>query len=385
VPITRLWLAVLLGYVALGSTIQAVPVVAQGRGLSGAAVGGLVTMAAAATAVSRPIAGRVADRRGPRAVTVAGALLVAAGGWGHVVAPDVVGIAVARLVIGAGEGALFTGALSWVLERAPADRRGRLVGHFGLSMWGGLALGPPLAAGVVSVAGAASALTLAAVAGSSSLVLCLLTGPRVVETGAVSGAPLLPATALGPGATLALASFGYGTLAAFVLLHIGAERLGGASIALATFAAAFLVVRLVGSRLVDDLGPMTVALGSIGLEALALAGIAFAPTTPFLLAALLALGGGVALVYPSVAVWLVERTPSHERGAALGAMTSCWDIGIAVAGPAGGLVVSGGSFAGAFVLAAGACAAGVAALATLRLRRVWRAGAGGMERVGCRT
>jgi MFS family permease len=143
--------------------------------------------------------------------------------------------------------------------------------------------------------------------------------------------------------------------------------------------AAFLLVRLVGSRLVDDIGPRTVALGSIAVEALALLGIAFAPNTPLLLAALVALGAGVALVFPSVAVWLVENTPDHERGAALGAMTSCWDVGIAVAGPAGALVVSSGSFAGAFILAAGACAVAAAALARGRLRRA-KGGAGGSQR-----
>src|SRR4051794_13102416 len=140
---TRLWLAVLCGYLALGATIQALPAVVDG---SPGAVGLLVTLAAAATAIARPFAGRLADRGDGGTVALAGAVLVATGMLGHLAADGVVQLAVARLVVGAGEGALFTGALARVLADAPAERRGRLIGHFGLSMWGGLAAGPPLAA-----------------------------------------------------------------------------------------------------------------------------------------------------------------------------------------------------------------------------------------------
>ena len=54
---------------------------------------------------------------------------------------------------------------------------------------------------------------------------------------------------------------------AFAVLEAGRR-------ALAVFAAAFLAVRLFGSRLVDDLGPRTVILASALLEAVALAGVA---------------------------------------------------------------------------------------------------------------
>ena len=67
-------------------------------------------------------------------------------------------------------------------------------------------------------------------------------------------------------------------------------------------------------------------------------------------------------MFPALAVWVIERAPERERGAAVGAMTSCWDVGIAAAGPAGALVVAPGQLAPAFLVAA--ALAGVAALAT---------------------
>ena len=52
---------------------------------------------------------------------------------------------------------------------------------------------------------------------------------------------------------LALASFGYGTLNAFLVLRFEAAHFGGAGLALGVFGAAFLLARLFGSPLIDRL------------------------------------------------------------------------------------------------------------------------------------
>jgi MFS family permease len=330
--IKRLWAAVLFGYLALGATIQALPGLRLG---SAATTGALVTLAAAATAVARPFAGRWADRGAP--VARVGAGLVAAGAVGHLAARTVAEMAAARLVLGAGEGALFTGALVAVLHAAPSERRGRLIGHFGLSMWGGLALGPVLAA-----AAGEHALWLATACALTALALA--TGHAAPRVSAPGGARLLPPVALRLGLLLGLSSFGYGTLNAFV-----ATRTGHAGLALGLFAGAFVVTRALGSRLVDDYGPQRVARAAIAVEAVAL------PFIPHP-AALIVLGAGLSLVLPALMSRLVELVGQHERGAAVGAITSCWDVGIAVAGPVGGLSVTH-----AFALAALAAGAGAIA------------------------
>jgi predicted MFS family arabinose efflux permease len=133
--------------------------------------------------------------------------------------------------------------------------------------------------------------------------------------------------------------------------------------ALAVFAGAFLAVRLLGSRLVDDLGPRTVLVTSAALEAMALATVGLAGLPALALA-----GASLALVFPALALWVVEGAPERERGAAIGAMTSCWDVGIAAAGPVGALVVAPGDVAPAFALAAGLAAAAAAGAALKRTR-----------------
>jgi predicted MFS family arabinose efflux permease len=108
-----------------------------------------------------------------------------------------------------------------------------------------------------------------------------------------------------------------------------------------------------------------VILLSTALEAVALAGVA---TGTGALAGLALAGASVALVFPALAVWVVDTAPERERGAAVGAMTSCWDAGIAAAGPAGAVLVAHGDLAPAFLLASALAAFG--ALTTVATRRI---------------
>jgi predicted MFS family arabinose efflux permease len=73
--------------------------------------------------------------------------------------------------------------------------------------------------------------------------------------------------------------------------------------------------------------------------------------------ALIVLGAGLALVLPALMLWLVETVDDQERGAAVGALTSCWDVGIAIAGPLGALDVSHAFTFAALAAAVGALSA----------------------------
>ena len=92
--------------------------------------------------VCRPLAGRESDRRGRRIVLVAGALAMALGGVLYLISDSVPTLVAARLVVGAGEGSVYTAGATWAVDLAPEDRRGLALGLFGLAVWGGLSLGP---------------------------------------------------------------------------------------------------------------------------------------------------------------------------------------------------------------------------------------------------
>ena len=45
-------------------------------------------------------------------------------------------------MLGAGEGTVFTAGSAWIVDLAPPDRRGRVIGLYGLAVWSGLSVGP---------------------------------------------------------------------------------------------------------------------------------------------------------------------------------------------------------------------------------------------------
>lgn len=56
-------------------------------------------------------------------------------------------------MLGAARDSSFTDGAIWVIDLAPVERRGRIIGLFGLAMWGGPALGPLIGVALDSLGG----------------------------------------------------------------------------------------------------------------------------------------------------------------------------------------------------------------------------------------
>ncbi|MFE7118051.1 MFS transporter [Streptomyces sp. NPDC057654] len=358
VPVRRLWAAVLCGYMALGATLQSLPSYVVGHFHGGPLIAGTVVgIAFLATACARPFAGRLADAGFARPVVATGGVLGAIGGAGHLIAPNPGTLIVARLVMGVGEAALFSGAIPWVLADTPPQRRGRVAGWFGLSMWGGLALGPVVAVGLNHLSGYRGVWWGVIVLGIVSAVLVLTTGGDNRNDDGLSPLPkgfreIVPVGASLPGLAFGLSSYGYGTVNALLVLHLHHDGIGGESAALAVFAAGFLLARALGSPLVDRKGGVRVALGSLVVEAVGLLLIAGTGNEVLALAGTVLAGAGVALMYPATVAMTLHRTGALRPGTSVGVMTSYWDLGIMAAGPLGGLIAGHAGYTTSFAVAA---------------------------------
>ena len=174
---------------------------------------GLLVGAPALTAVvTRPAGGRVADRVGAAPVMLAGAVVMAAGVAARAGMTDSTTVLLAsRLLVGAGEGAMMSACVLWLLRLAGPERRGQALGHIGLANYAGLTAGPLLAEALdldrSPVLIAAAVLPLAGVALAARV-------PRPhIEPAAQGGAVLREV--LVPGAGLMLVNLGYVTFLAF--------------------------------------------------------------------------------------------------------------------------------------------------------------------------
>jgi predicted MFS family arabinose efflux permease len=330
---------------------------------------GLVVGAFAFTAIiARPWAGRQADARGRRLMVVGAALVIALGGALLFVPAGVPGALVARLVTGVGEGVVFTAGSAWIVDLAPAHRRGRAISWYGVSVWAGLSLGPALGSGLDELGGFDAVWTLAVV---MPLVGALIawrqpSDARTPHPGQQRG-PLITREALAPGAALALINAGYATLAGFVGLHLGQRGAGHGTLVFVLFGVTVVLSRLLLGSMPDRLG----ALRSGVIAALAVwAGlviVALAHVWPVAAAGGVVMGFGFATLYPALALWVVDRVGEARRGAALGTFTAFFDAGFGLGAPIAGLVAALGGYEAAFWVAAGYAL--LSAMVTMALAR----------------
>ena len=75
---------------------------------------------------------------------IVGALLAAVAGALYFVPAGIPGLISPGFFLGAGEGTVFTAGSAWNVDMAPEERRGRMIGLYGLAIWTGLTLGPPI-------------------------------------------------------------------------------------------------------------------------------------------------------------------------------------------------------------------------------------------------
>lgn len=356
------------GLLAVGAVLPVLPRYVHGPLGSGDVAVGVVIGAYAITGLLlRPLAGRLADRRGRKPTVLLGTLVLCASGLLYLPNLGLAGLIVARLALGAGEGAVYTAGSTWIVDMAPAERRGRVLGLYGLAVWGALSVGP-LAGELLLDAGGYTAVWIFAAAMPllGALIATTVPDPYVPQAHA-DPHPLIAPEAVGPGIAIALASVGYAAVAAFVVLHLEDRGVGHGAIVFGAFAAAIVVARLIAGDLPDRVGAVRVAIVATLVEAVGLVTIGLAHSLPVALLGGCAMGAAFSLLNPSLMLIALGRVTENARGAAMGTYTAFFDAGVGIGAPLAGLAAALTDYEGAFLFAA-AVAVGSALLSLLRLR-----------------
>jgi MFS family permease len=351
-----IFVVTMLGLISVGATLPVLPRYVKGPIGAGDLAVGVVTGAFAVTGLAcRPLAGNLADIRGRKLVVIAGALSTAIAGVLYFVPAGVGGLIVARLFLGAGEGMVYTAGSAWVVDLAPPDRRGRIIGLYGLAIWGGLSLGPPLGELILH---ATSFDGVWAFAAGAPLVgaLVALRIPESYEPRAGAGPGrrrLIAREALRPGLGLSLGIVGYATVAAFIVLHLDQRGIGHGAAVFTAFATSVVAMRVLGGWLPDRYGSIPCAIGAAVSESAGLVAIASAQTLGTALVGAFAMGAGFSLLFPSLALVVINRVPEERRGAAMGTFTAFFDVGVGIGSPIAGVAAAIGGYEAAFLIAAG--------------------------------
>lgn len=364
-------LAELAYFTADGMLLPALPRYVEGSlGRGNIAIGLVVGAFSLSAFFLRPWAGRVADRRGRRVLMVAGASLFAVSVAGYLIATSVEVLVAMRLLTGAGEALFFVAALAANVDLAPPERRGEAFSFASLALYIGLGAGPFISEALIGQLGFHAvwvvAIGLAVIAVGLALLLPSMTP---AESDAPERHRLIHPAGLLPGLVLAATIWGMAGFLTFVPLYALDLGMGGAGLVLGLFSGIVVVIRSVGARIPDRLGPGRCTRIALVLTATGLAVIGVWRTPAGLVAGAAILGVGIALFTPALFALAVEGIASNERGAVMGTTSAFLDIGFGLGPATLGFVAAGFGRSGTFIAGSIVATAGLVLVVSTNLGR----------------
>jgi MFS family permease len=366
-------LIIFLSYLAVGLPLATIPLfVHDTLGFGDLTVGIAVTAQSVMTLLTRQFAGSLCDRSGAKRCVLLGAAATLFAGLVSLLAASVAGpqaslavLFIARLILGLGESLVMTGALAWAIGTVGPHHTGKVMVWIGIAMYAAIAAAAPIGLRLISGGFGPVALVAAALA-IPAAGLAIVLAPV-----APAGGERLPffevARRIAPfGSGLALATIGFGAIAAFAAIDFQSKGWNGASLALGNFGVAYVVTRLLFGHWPDHFGGARVATWSLAIECVGQTLLWLAPSPPVAIAGAALTGAGFSLVFPSFGIQAVRQVPPASRGSALGAYVAFFDIGVGASGPLTGWIA--GTFGYSSVFVAGTLAA---ASAICIARRGW--------------
>ncbi len=348
------------------------PLYAKNFGVSATVVGLTLTVFALARLILNVPAGMIADRFGRRILLIGGPILTSIGMFGSGFAGDIWSLLIWRFIAGGGSAFYMSGALIYLIDIAPSDRRARYVATNQWALSVGVALGPGIGGLVAERWGLAAPFH---VVGVIALVAATYAIFRLPETrnstarASESKNPVRDAALIIRSAPFVAIAFVTGTIfmtragtrATLVPLHAddtlswGPGEIG-------------LVFTATGIMTLFTLWPATWATENIGRASVIMfSGLAAALGTLVIAASstplwfvmgniILTLGTGTA--GPAPAAFVADLFPEELRGLGIGLYRSAGDVGFVIGPPALGWLSDNASMSVAFQTAG--CLVGVA-------------------------
>jgi MFS family permease len=321
-----------------------------------------------ASLLLRPVVGWSSDRFGRRPLLIGGSIVTVVGMLLHLVATDLLVFTIARSLLGAGEGFFFVAALAAASDIAPEERRGEAISFLSLSLYLGVAIGPPIAEAVFAAASYNAVWLAAAGVAGVAVVLAVFvpeSAPALVNPGSGRSArgPLIHPAGIFPGVVILFGLWGMAGFLTYVPLYGPEVGMSGVGLPLAIYALVVVGLRIVGATWPDRFGAARLSGAALAVSAVGLSIIGLVNTQLGLLVGTFVFATGVAFTMPALLSLAVSRVPPTERGTVVGTATVFLDLVFGLAPVALGFVADARGYGTTFIVSAvlAAIAAGLLA------------------------
>jgi MFS family permease len=354
-----------LFWLSLTSLLPVLPAYVEDLGGSKQQVGFVMGSFAIGLLLSRTLWGKIADQKGRKKVVLIGTLVAGIAPLGYLLMNTIGGLMVARAFHGVSIAAFTIGYSALVVDLAPSEKRGEIVGYMGLALPIGMTLGPALGSLLQENIGYFAVFTSCIVAGLIALLLTMQieeTKSTQIDFNLQESDFLMPSRSfselmsnmsfLVPTLVLLIGGTVFGVLITFLPLFIRSLNFEfSAGLFYTTAAIASFLIRIVTGRASDQYGRglfIVMSLVSFSLSMILLSHV-HNPISVIVAAIFEGISSG--LLIPLMIVLISDRCYLNERGKAYALCLGGYDLGIAIAGPGFGYLAEKISFASLFMIA----------------------------------
>ena len=357
-----LFAAGLLFWISITLLLPTLPAYIQDVGGTTQQVGLVMGCFAIGLLASRTWLGQVADRRSRKLVILIGSLVAGTAPIGYMFTESIGGLAGMRAFHGISIAAFTIGYSALVVDFAPKEHRGKMIGYMNLAVPLGMGIGPALGGYLQASTSYELLFGVSAVCGCSAWALSSQmqeVSPQDkhkqksgLEKSRSFSELMANSALLVPGIVLFMIGLVFGTLVAFLPLYV--RELGiefNVGLFYTVVAIASFSVRIVMGRVSDRYGRGILITISLFFYIISMFLLARADDSVTLLMAGFAEGTGAGILIPTVLALISDRSYSNERGRVYALCLGGFDVGIALAGPILGFMESYLSYQGVFYIA----------------------------------
>ncbi len=325
---------------AVFSLLPTLPIYLSNLGSTEIEIGILIAAFTVASLPVRPFAGKALMRIPEKRFMIAGALFLAFGSAGYLIAPPFWPFLIVRVFQGIGFALFTTASFTLIANITPQDRRGQSFGLFILAFTLSGAVAPPLGMLLINHFNFdylfVSCFSLSLF--SFVLTLALRHEPAGVphERPAMEG-PVFSWAAIKPSITGVFPFFTWGALTTFFPLYAINHGMENPGLFFSVVALMLVLGRVFGGKILDSYSRETLIMPCIAPYVISMAMLAFSETVPMFLVVAMIYGIGPAFLIPTLMAYSLDR--GVPPGPAMATFNGVTDIGSSL-GPAimGGLI-----------------------------------------------
>ena len=307
-----------------------------------------------ASVVIRPYFGKLADYYGRKTFMLLGAGLFAFLFLGYGLVETVIPLYVLRIIHGIAHGTYLAAAFAYVADLAPVQRRGEVMGVYGISNVISMSLFPAVGSAIITYTHDFFILfVMAGITGSAAFLAILFIdeGKPQGHTGrsslmAIARHRMVLLASL----TLFTAATAYGAIITFLPVYAPERGLTNFGVFFTAYAAFTLISRVAAGKLSDRFGRRKVIIPFMMLIALAMFLLPMLEELYLLILIGCCFGLGFGAFMPALNAFVIDETSPQERSSALAFFTSAMDVGITTGAVALGLIGEYWGYASMFII-----------------------------------